>query len=302
MYKLASKIGKVEEIAYDPKVSHKTEYVREKITFNTESPALDAKNLILPSDETVMIQFEYEKVHKKCFHCFRLTHEKAVCPYIRRRNQEPRGKERSTALVPLHHESHLCLEGETSSRAEPPGFPVLFPELPEEDRRMAIQYVSHADETERMARIQRVKQSIEESKQESSARPMKINHDLDKGKGHVFSYDEESSRLQRRSIHGDKPIIYAPVHSLPKEHSDDNSLQLSCNSRPLVNSTTWGTGDQSSSPGVGKSGKKARRRPPAWQRRSRITTSDSKTQADSSSQEGSTKSKAENLASQGNRV
>ncbi|XP_013601493.1 uncharacterized protein At4g02000-like [Brassica napus] len=65
MYELASKIGKVEEIAYDPKVSHKTEYVRAKITFNTESPALDAKNLIIPSDETVMIHYEYEKVHKK---------------------------------------------------------------------------------------------------------------------------------------------------------------------------------------------------------------------------------------------
>lgn len=65
MFRITSKIGKVDEIAYDPKVSHKTEYVRALITFNTESPALEAKNLELTSSETVMIQFEYEKIHKK---------------------------------------------------------------------------------------------------------------------------------------------------------------------------------------------------------------------------------------------
>jgi len=34
MYKLASEIGKVEVIAYDPKVSHTKEYIRAKITFH----------------------------------------------------------------------------------------------------------------------------------------------------------------------------------------------------------------------------------------------------------------------------
>lgn len=64
-------------------------------------------------------------------------------------------------MVPLPQENHLRLQGENNNRTGPPGFPVLFPELSEEDRRMAVQYVSHADETERMARIQRFKQSIE---------------------------------------------------------------------------------------------------------------------------------------------
>lgn len=131
---------------------------------------------------------------------------------------------------------------------------------------------------------------------------MKITHDLNKGKGHMFNYDEESSRLQRRSIHGDKLVISALDHSLHGERSDDNSQDLSCSSRPLMNNTTIfkvGTGGQSLSSGVGKSGRKARRCPPAWQRRSGNTIADSNAQADSSSQDGSAKRKAENRAAQG---
>lgn len=167
---------------------------------------------------------------------------------------------------------------------------------------MALQYVSHADETERMACIQRVKQSIEESKQESSARLMKITHYLNKGKGHVFGYDVEASGLQRRCPLGDKPVISAPDHSLHSEHSGDNSLELSCSSRLNSGSTTvfnMGTIGQSSVSCAAKSGKKGRRRPPAWQRRSRNATTASEVQTVPSGQEGSSKRKAEDLASQG---
>lgn len=42
MYQLASEVGKVEEIAYDPKVSHTKEYIRAEVTFNVDNPAKDA--------------------------------------------------------------------------------------------------------------------------------------------------------------------------------------------------------------------------------------------------------------------
>ncbi|KAH0928925.1 hypothetical protein HID58_014652 [Brassica napus] len=76
----------------------------------------------------------------------------------------------------------------------PPGFPPMFPELSQQDQKMAMLYISHADETERMARIERVKQGIVESQANSSAMITKITRDLDKGKGHVYSFPEPAEK------------------------------------------------------------------------------------------------------------
>ncbi|CAN7099540.1 unnamed protein product, partial [Brassica rapa subsp. narinosa] len=55
---------------------------------------------------------------------------------------------------------------------------------------MAMQYISHSDATKRLARIQRVKQGIENNKAESSVRLTRLTSNIDKGKGHVFNYQE----------------------------------------------------------------------------------------------------------------
>ena len=83
MYKLASEVGKVEEVAYDPKVSHTKEYIRALILFDTNNPAKAARKLTVKGG-TIIIEFEYEKIHKRCFNCLRLTHEKVKCPFIKR--------------------------------------------------------------------------------------------------------------------------------------------------------------------------------------------------------------------------
>lgn len=67
----------------------------------------------------------------------------------------------------------------------PPGFPPLFPELSEEEQRMEVQYVSHADETEKNARISHVRQSIIESPKVQDVM-LRISHDLNKDKRHVL--------------------------------------------------------------------------------------------------------------------
>lgn len=69
MFKLASEVGKVEEIAYDPKVSHTKDYIIAKITFNTNNPAKASRKLAVSKEETITIDFDYEKIHKRCFHC-----------------------------------------------------------------------------------------------------------------------------------------------------------------------------------------------------------------------------------------
>ncbi|VVB01482.1 unnamed protein product [Arabis nemorensis] len=186
-------ICKVEEIAYDPKSSHKTEYVRSLITFDIANPARNTKTLNIKGERPVEIEYEYEKIHKKCFYCLRLTQEKSSCPLLRKPQsflkllQQPTNAvERSSLEVAALTQPIQALEG-------PPGFPPMFPHLSRQDQRMALQYVSHADETERRARICRVQQSMEETVGDSSTHLTKITHDLNKGKGHVFQYPEDTT-------------------------------------------------------------------------------------------------------------
>lgn len=118
MYTLASEIGKVEEIAYDPKVSQTKDYIRLLITFDVNKPAKASRKLNVPSGGTVTIEFEYEKIHKRCFHCLRLTHEKIWCPLLRRGSlggkqtlldqRQETGIARETAAAP--QSKAICLE------------------------------------------------------------------------------------------------------------------------------------------------------------------------------------------------
>ncbi|KAL1223970.1 hypothetical protein V5N11_004508 [Cardamine amara subsp. amara] len=78
MNTLGSSIRKVEEITYDPEVSQITDFVRVHVNMKIANHARSTKNLNIPSDEMVVIQYEYEKLWKHCFHCIRFTHEKTL--------------------------------------------------------------------------------------------------------------------------------------------------------------------------------------------------------------------------------
>ncbi|KAG2259806.1 hypothetical protein Bca52824_079100 [Brassica carinata] len=58
---------------------------------------------------------------------------------------------------------------------------------------MAMMYILHSDETERLARIERVKQGIAENQAESSVRLTKITNNLDKGEIATSETEAESS-------------------------------------------------------------------------------------------------------------
>ena len=180
MHKLASEVGKVVEVAYDPKVSHTKDYIRALVLFDTNNPAKASRKLTVKGG-TVTIEFDYERIHKRCFHCLRLTHEKAKCPFLKK------GLNRVQSVVEVPRVEH---RGPvlTEPLSGPPGFPLMFPELSGEDRKMAMLYISHADPTERLARIERVKQGIAENTAASSVHLTRITKELDKGKGPVFSY------------------------------------------------------------------------------------------------------------------
>ncbi|KAH0843435.1 hypothetical protein HID58_092020 [Brassica napus] len=139
-----------------------------------------------------------------------------------------------------------------------------------EDRKMAMLYISHADETERRARIERVKQGIEENKAASSVHLTRITKELDKGKGHVFSYTE-----LLKSQHHDKSMqLYIPQTQKKGEKKDEDiissSSEFSTSSAPLA---PMGLGFQLGPSSEGRvigntgAGKSQKRRRASWKRR-----------------------------------
>ncbi|KAL0667217.1 hypothetical protein Bca4012_029921 [Brassica carinata] len=295
MHLLASKVGFVKEIAYDPKSSQKTEYIRAKVLFTATNPAFEAKNLTLPSNEIVVIEYEYEKIHKRCFHCHRLTHEKAMCPYTKSRPQKAsqRTEEIATRSAQKPESDLQRLEG-------PPGFPPLFPELQGEERSMALQYISHADETERRARILRVQQSIEAERVNPPAVLTKISHDVDKEKGHVFLYENPSSALQDLGCKLSCSTMTAPAGVrnrllLEGSSSGENNILLSDPKGPTVFNS--GVFSSTSTGSLRNKKKKPRQHPPAcvrhirptWNHPPRILSAEDKTESES----GPSKRKAE---------
>ena len=152
MYKLASEVGHVEEIAYDPKVSHTKDYIRALITFDTENPAKASRKLVVSKDQTVTIEFEYERIHKKCHHCHRLTHEKFKCPWLRNASKPAISTSSASSGKDIPSPESVPSLAKNVAVEAPPGFPPMFSELPPQERRAALLYVSHSDDTERQAK------------------------------------------------------------------------------------------------------------------------------------------------------
>ena len=263
MHKLASEVGVVEVIAYDPKVSHTKEYIRALVHFDTNNPAKATRKLNVPEGGTVTIEFEYEKIHKRCFHCLRLTHEKFRCPLLKR------GVPRETKMVVAQK---LQLGGPIIKEPVdgPPGFPVLFPELSKEDRKMAMLYISHSDETERLARIERVRQGIEENKAASSIHMTRITKELDKGKGHVYSYTELLQAQHCTPSAKSKEVSRQIRDDKSDDESESSASKVPARSAPML---LLGSGFQLGPSSEGRvhgnvgANKIQRRRPSSWKRR-----------------------------------
>ncbi|KAF2608488.1 hypothetical protein F2Q68_00045168 [Brassica cretica] len=180
-------------------------------------------------------------------------------------------RKEGTRWVLLHRKRwnrEILVEG---PREGPHGFPTMFPELPKEDQRSALVYVSHADETERLARIKRVPLTIEEKKLEEDKAMSKLSNNLLKGKGMVFGYSKEGARLTN---------ISSPAISLgrttpevrPFMSQEDGTSDQSFSS-PFItkSSTVFSLSASRKSLVTGTAGgvKKTRNRPPAWKRRQR---------------------------------
>ncbi|KAJ4880564.1 hypothetical protein Rs2_37619 [Raphanus sativus] len=256
MFKLAGEVGLAEKVEYDPKVSHTKDYVRALVLFDANNPAKAARKLSVEGG-TVTITYEYEKLHKCCYHCLRLTHENVKCTLrkkstvVRQKTVDPPRADLREPLI-------------ADQRSDPQRFPVLFPELSGEERNMAMLYISHADPTERMARIERVRQGIAEDKAASAANIQRITKELDKGKGPMLSYTALLEAQQGGSSR--QALALLPPEG---EKSDDDTGSIhSVSSAPLALSG-FQLGPSTKGRVIGNNGsnKTSRKRPQAWKRR-----------------------------------
>ncbi|KAH0858843.1 hypothetical protein HID58_087104, partial [Brassica napus] len=143
----------------------------------------------------------------------------------------------------------------------PPGFPPLFPELPINEQRMAMTYVSHSDETERNARILRVKQFIADAAESSIIKTTKITTDLDKAKAMCITI-----MILPHASNGQSRVMESVNES---DAESSHSLTVQVVSTPLLATTGFqiGTSMKDPSAGTNNGSNKARCRPPSWKRR-----------------------------------
>lgn len=79
---VAAAIRQVKEIAYDLEKPLLQKFVRVLVILDLTQPIHDTKAVNLPNGSVAIVDVEYERIQKKCFHCLRLIHEKQRCPLL----------------------------------------------------------------------------------------------------------------------------------------------------------------------------------------------------------------------------
>ncbi|KAH0869249.1 hypothetical protein HID58_076271 [Brassica napus] len=134
---------------------------------------------------------------------------------------------------------------------------------------MALQYISHSDPTERQARITRVKQSFQPGFEDNVGRAPRISHDINKGKGHVFNFQEQDRPGKRAALASERPA-FSKADIIRGKDRDGfllDNLEASSSSSSLGPTVfRVGTYTGNFSTGANEAVKKSRRRPQRWKR------------------------------------
>ncbi|XP_056847378.1 uncharacterized protein LOC108838773 [Raphanus sativus] len=210
---VAGAIGYVKEIEWDPEKPLLQNYVRVQIIMDLSLPVREKKSLTLPKGGgTAMIDVEYERIRKKCFHCFRLSHEKQACPFLKG-TRSVKGKDiekqQGVNLQRLSQRQHnYTLSKDIMpllAPSIPPGFePPTGLIAPEVFEQMQL-YMNCTDPEERRIREFRMKKALDELSRDSIAQRAglrmedapTISKSMNKDKGLVFDF----SKVQDQPIH-----------------------------------------------------------------------------------------------------
>lgn len=87
---LGDLVGKTVVVVFDPTKPITQDFIRVLVKFNVAHPLRVSRTIALKGVPAV-VRFNYEKVHKRCFTCQRLNHEKDYCPLnVKKRQEEAR--------------------------------------------------------------------------------------------------------------------------------------------------------------------------------------------------------------------
>lgn len=193
-------IGEVKEVILDPTNPQNQDFVRVRVIFDVSKPLRRAK-MVHFKGVPINILFDFERVQKRCFTCQRLSHEQGKCPILMLKKEEEllAGKQRKSGVqqVPekVIKESDILfgvLEEHQVGLNPATGRPRIAPEVIVGMR----QYLMVAEGAERVARVERIKKSLEDLKNDPIGdktclrleQPPVVSGDISKGKGIVFQY------------------------------------------------------------------------------------------------------------------
>ncbi|CAL9234145.1 unnamed protein product, partial [Arabidopsis halleri] len=175
-----------------------------EVIFDVSKPLRRAK-IVQFKGVPINILFDFERVQKRCFTCQRLTHEQGKCPILLNKKEEELlgGKQKKSGLSPVPEkiikESDILfgvLEEHQVGLNPATGKPRIAPEVVVGMR----QYLLVAEGAERVARVERIKKSLEDLKNDPLGektclrleQPPVVSTDISKGKGIVFQYKNPS--------------------------------------------------------------------------------------------------------------
>lgn len=258
-------VGKTKVVAFDPTKPITRNFIRVQVMFSVANPLRRSREISIKG-ETTTIFFHYERIQKRCFHRQRLIHERDYCPLVVGQRQEEARLRREKVTKSLEKKQKVIAEDdilygvidESMVGIDPvTGRCKMASDVLEEMRRYLLTETgeSHA------IKVKKIQNSLSEvSKnimvQRSVMRleaPPVITIDLNKGKGMVFDYSDNTGDSMSLSVNSTpvklmadsfKAHAAASTKSAPSQRlclEDEDSAE-SVNARLLDRSTVFKAG------------------------------------------------------------
>lgn len=284
---LGDLVGKTVVVAFDPTKPVTQDFIRVQVKFNVANPLKRSRVISLKGGVSATILFHYEKIQKRCFTCQRLNHEKDFCPIEIRQRQEASRVRREEALEKLKKKELIIpeddvlfgvLEESQVGIDSATGRCKIAKDVLDEMRKYLL-----ADTGDCQAvKIDRIKQSVKSAEKDPISQravlrleaPPLITADLNKGKGMVFDYSDQSGESKLLSIRSNPEKLLAAsftahaastVRSAPFQKTASQEVESSASVTPILNDypTVFKAGCFAhGSSGIVKKRPGARRRPP----------------------------------------
>uniref|UniRef100_A0A1J3C909 DUF4283 domain-containing protein n=1 Tax=Noccaea caerulescens TaxID=107243 RepID=A0A1J3C909_NOCCA len=271
---------------FDPDLPQLQPYVRVKILLDISRPLKRGKVLNLPAGGSTTVEFDYERMQKRCYGCQRLTHEKEDCPFLLQKREVLEGIRRpevvkESMVKPVIIKPSDPLFGVLSEEqvgVNPVTGRIKIAKIVLEGMR---QYLMVADVDERKLRVDKVQRTVGIAERDPVARKAVLSlepapilsKDVNKDKGKVFDYESsDSTNWSRADYKGNMLMAEAlKTSSCPVEgfaavlnQAHDESMSSEEHSRLFIfNSTENMIGFSEAGPsGIKHRKGKPRKRPP----------------------------------------